>query len=175
MGEARHPLLERTSKLITGDFVTADTGTGAVHIAPGHGMDDYIAGQANKLGMLSPVDDAGLFTAECGIPELTGMHVFKANGRIVEMLAEAGVLLGKEDYVHSYPHCWRSKTPVLFRALEQFFIRIDGIRPQALDEIDKVEWVPAWGRKPDQRHGGIPARLVHLAPAHVGRAAAGVL
>jgi isoleucyl-tRNA synthetase len=144
-GTAQHPFLNRTSKLITGDFVTADTGTGAVHIAPGHGMDDYIAGQANKLGLISPVDDAGCLTEECGVPELVGLHVFKANDVIICMMEESGALLGHETHQHSYPHCWRSKTPVIFRSLDQFFIRIDGIRGQALEEIKKTEWVPAWG------------------------------
>ena len=145
-GEARHPFLDRTSKIILGEFVTADTGTGAVHIAPGHGMDDYIAGQANKLGMLSPVDNAGCFTEECGLPELVGTQVFAANEPIIAMLDAKGALLGCENHVHSYPHCWRSKTPVLFRALEQFFIRIDAIRAQALEEVKRTEWVPAWGQ-----------------------------
>ena len=145
IGAARHPFLDRESKLITGDFVTADTGTGAVHIAPGHGMEDYVAGQANRLGLISPVDDAGCLTSECGVPALVGQHVFKANDTIIGMLAESGALLGSEKHVHSYPHCWRSKTPVIFRALEQFFIRIDGIRARALDEIKKTEWIPAWG------------------------------
>ena len=146
VGAAQHPFLPRVSKLILGEFVTDDTGTGAVHIAPGHGMDDYFAGQANGLGLLSPVDDAGKFTEECGMPEFVGKHVFASNDAIVALLDTQKALLGRENHVHSYPHCWRSKTPVLFRALEQFFIRIDGIRPQALAEIRRVEWVPAWGQ-----------------------------
>jgi isoleucyl-tRNA synthetase len=144
--EAKHPFLDRTSKLILANFVTTDTGTGAVHIAPGHGADDYVAGQQNGLDVLSPVDDAGKFTAEAGLAELVGMHVFKSNDRIIEILTENGFLLGREVYKHSYPHCWRSKTPIIFRAVEQFFISLDTLRGQALDEIDKVEWLPAWGR-----------------------------
>ena len=144
--EAKHPFLNRTSKLILANFVTTETGTGAVHIAPGHGADDYVAGQQNGLAVLSPVDDAGLFTAEAGLDELVGIHVFKSNDRIIEILAESGHLLGREVYKHSYPHCWRSKTPIIFRAVEQFFISLETLRGQALSEIDKVEWLPAWGR-----------------------------
>lgn len=144
--EAKHPFLPRTSKLILANFVTTDAGTGAVHIAPGHGADDYIAGQQNGLEVLSPVDDEGHFTPEVGLPELVGQHVFKSNTRIIEILAESGHLLGKEEYHHSYPHCWRSKTPIIFRAVEQFFISLDTLRGQALEEIDKAKWMPAWGR-----------------------------
>ena len=144
--EAQHPFLDRTSKVILAQFVTTDSGTGAVHIAPGHGADDYAIGQQYGLAVLSPVDDDGKFTAECGVPELVGQHVFKANARVVEILEEKGALLGQETYEHSYPHCWRSKTPIIFRAVEQFFISIDQLREKALTEIDEVEWLPKWGR-----------------------------
>jgi isoleucyl-tRNA synthetase len=144
--EARHPFLDRKSKVILANFVTTETGTGVVHIAPGHGADDYVAGQQNGLAVLSPVDDEGKFTAEVGLDELAGVHVFKSNERIIEILAESGHLLGREVYKHSYPHCWRSKTPIIFRAVEQFFISLETLRGQALGEIDKVEWLPAWGR-----------------------------
>ncbi len=143
---AKHPFIDRSSKLILANFVTTETGTGAVHIAPGHGADDYVAGQQNGLAVLSPVDDGGKFTEEVGVPELVGMHVFKSNGRIIEILTESGHLLGQEVYRHSYPHCWRSKTPIIFRAVEQFFISLKTLRGEALSEIDKVEWLPAWGR-----------------------------
>jgi isoleucyl-tRNA synthetase len=144
--EALHPFLDRRSKLILANFVTTETGTGAVHIAPGHGADDYVAGQQNGLAVLSPVDDAGKFTEEVGVAELVGTHVFKSNTRIIEMLDDSGHLLGQEVYKHSYPHCWRSKTPIIFRAVEQFFISLETLRGQALTEIDKVEWLPSWGR-----------------------------
>jgi isoleucyl-tRNA synthetase len=144
--EAQHPFLDRTSKLILANFVTTETGTGAVHIAPGHGADDYVAGQQNGLAVLSPVDDEGHFTEEVGLAELVGKHVFQSNKRIIEILTESGYLLGEEAYKHSYPHCWRSKTPIIFRAVEQFFISLDTLRGQALEEIDKVKWMPAWGR-----------------------------
>jgi isoleucyl-tRNA synthetase len=154
--EAQHPFLDRTSKLILAPFVTTDAGTGAVHIAPGHGADDYMIGQQYGFDVLSPVDDDGLYTDECGLPELVGMHVFKANARIVEILQEKGALLGEETYEHSYPHCWRSKTPIIFRAVEQFFISMDGLREKALSEIDEVEWLPAWGR--NRIYGTVEAR-----------------
>ncbi len=143
---AKHPFLDRTSKIILANFVTTETGTGAVHIAPGHGADDYVAGQQNNLAVLSPVDDAGKFTHEAGLDELIGVHVFKSNDRIIEILGENGNLLGREVYKHSYPHCWRSKTPIIFRAVEQFFISLETLRGEALREIDKVEWLPSWGR-----------------------------
>ena len=144
--EAKHPFLDRTSKVILANFVTTETGTGAVHIAPGHGADDYIAGQQNGLAVLSPVNDEGHFTEEVGLEELVGMPVFKSNERIIEILVESGHLLGQEEYKHSYPHCWRSKTPIIFRAVEQFFISLETLRGQALEEIDRVKWMPAWGR-----------------------------
>jgi len=144
---ARHPFLDRTSKVILGEFVTTEAGAGVVHIAPGHGADDYAAGQQNGLDVLSPVDDDGKFTDEVGVDEWVGMHVFEANEPIIERLAELGALLGRENYRHQYPHCWRSKTPIIFRAVEQFFISIDALRAGALEAIARVEWLPAWGRK----------------------------
>lgn len=144
--EAQHPFLPRTSRLITADFVTMETGTGQVHIAPGHGKDDYIAGQQNKLPTLSPVDDHGKLTEENGMPQWTGKYVFSVNKEIVEFLREQGSLLAAHDYTHDYPHCWRSKTPVVFRAVEQFFIRVDDIRPGALHAVDETKWLPHWGR-----------------------------
>jgi isoleucyl-tRNA synthetase len=144
--EARHPFLPRASKVILAEFVTTETGTGVVHIAPGHGADDYVAGRQNGLEVLSPVDDQGCFTAEAGLAELVGLHVFQSNDRIIDLLAGSGHLLGREVYKHSYPHCWRSKTPIIFRAVEQFFISLDTLRGEALREIDRVEWLPAWGR-----------------------------
>ena len=144
--EAQHPFLPRKSKIITADFVTMETGTGAVHIAPGHGKDDYIAGQANGLPVLSPVDDFGKFTEDVGVPAWVGKYVFDANAEIVTFLRENGSLLAEQKYTHDYPHCWRSKTPIVFRAVEQFFIKVEAIRADALAAIDKTTWVPAWGR-----------------------------
>lgn len=144
--EAGHPFLPRTSRVIVADFVTMDTGTGQVHIAPGHGKDDYLAGQQNGLPTLSPVDDTGRLTDECGVSEWAGKYVFDANKDIVEFLRGHGSLLAAHDYTHDYPHCWRSKTPVVFRAVEQFFIRVDDIRAEALKAVDETTWLPHWGR-----------------------------
>ncbi len=144
--EAQHPFLERKSRVITADFVTMDTGTGQVHVAPGHGADDYIAGKQHGLPILSPVDDAGKLTDEAGMPAWTGKYVFDANKDVVAHLRENKTLLAEHAYPHSYPHCWRSKTPIVFRAVEQFFIRIDAIRADALTAIDGVTWLPHWGR-----------------------------
>lgn len=143
---ARHPFLPRMSQIILAEFVTTDTGTGAVHIAPGHGADDYNVGRQYGLEIVSPVDDNGRYTSEVGVASLEGKHVFDANNEIVAMLDDSGHLLGREDYLHQYPHCWRSKTPIIFRAVEQFFISMDKLRPKALEEVDKVQWLPAWGR-----------------------------
>jgi isoleucyl-tRNA synthetase len=155
-GEAQHPFLPRGSKIINALFVTDDTGTGAVHMAPGHGTDDYIAGREHGLDILSPVDDAGCYTAECGLPDFVGKHVFKSNEGIIELLQSKGALLGHQAYVHQYPHCWRSKTPIIFRAVEQFFIRISDFRADALKAIDTVNWLPAWGR--NRIHGTVESR-----------------
>ncbi|MEI6872864.1 MAG: isoleucine--tRNA ligase, partial [Verrucomicrobiota bacterium] len=144
--DAQHPFLQRTSKLITADFVTMDSGTGQVHIAPGHGADDYLAGMQNGLPILSPVDAHGKLTEDCGVPEWVGRNVFEANRGVIDRLKELGRLMGEQSYKHSYPHCWRSKTPIVFRAVEQLFIRVDSIRGAALKAAADVEWLPAWGR-----------------------------
>jgi isoleucyl-tRNA synthetase len=174
--KARHPFLDRESIVLTADFVTMDSGTGAVHIAPGHGADDYSLGSTNKLSILSPVDDHGRFTEEAGLPDLIGKYVFDANNDVVNLLRTRGMLLGEQKYHHSYPYCWRSKTPIIFRAVEQFFIRIDAIRGRALEEIHKeVKWIPAWGEnriagtvesRPDwvisrQRSWGVPLPVIY--------------
>ncbi len=143
---AHHPFLDRTASLYTAEFVTLETGSGLVHIAPGHGDDDYQLGRKHGLDLLSPVDDYGKFTEEAGVPSLVGLNVFVGNEEVIRILTERGALLARQDYQHSYPHCWRSKTPILFRAVEQFFIRIDALRETALKEIDETNWIPNWGR-----------------------------
>src|SRR5213079_741512 len=169
--QTQHPFLDRKSTILAADFVTMDTGTGLVHIAPGHGEDDYWLGRANGLEILSPVDDHGRFTDEARLPNLTGKYVFDANTDIINLLRERGMLLGQQNFHHSYPYCWRSKTPIIFRNVEQFFIRIDELRGRALSEIhNEVKWIPAWGEnriagtvesRPDwvisrQRSWGVP-------------------
>src|SRR5881227_750529 len=167
---AQHPFLPRTAAVVAADFVTMDSGTGAVHIAPGHGEEDYSLGRAKGLQILSPVDDHGKFTEEAGLPDLTGKYVFDANPDIVALLRQKGMLLAEQVYQHSYPYCWRSKTPIIFRAVEQFFIRIDDLRADALAAIKGVHWIPPWGEnriagtvesRPDwvisrQRSWGVP-------------------
>ena len=155
-GQARHPFLDRDSKVIFADFVTTESGTGIVHVAPGHGGDDYLAGMANDLEILSPVDDEGKYTEEAGLPELTGKHVLACNETIIKLLSKNERLIGREDYKHSYPHCWRSKTPIIFRAVPQFFIKIDAFRAEALAEIDRVQWLPPRNR--NRIRGTVEAR-----------------
>ena len=165
-----HPFLDRTGQVFTADFVTAEAGTGLVHIAPGHGQDDYQLGQQHGLPILAPVDDRGCLTAEAGVPELTGVYVFKANPMVIRILKDEGHLFAEEEYRHDYPHCWRSKTPIVFRAVKQWFIKVDAFRADALAAIDGVKWIPENGRnrirgavetRPDwcisrQRTWGIP-------------------
>ncbi|MXX11323.1 MAG: isoleucine--tRNA ligase [Nitrospira sp. SB0667_bin_9] len=156
--EALHcqrPLDNGLSPILLGDFVTLEQGTGCVHIAPGHGMDDYLlalkynAGQVltEPLQVKVPVDDHGRFTEE--VHEFAGQHVFKANPAIVEKLKQRGTLLGHETLLHSYPHCWRCKKPVIFRATQQWFVSMDEgrLRERALEEIDRVQWIPERGRE----------------------------
>ena len=203
-----HPFCARTGRLFPADFVTADTGTGFVHIAPGHGADDYNLGRANGLPIYSPVNDDGCLAHTSDLPadqqmpaEMLGKSILEKHGRsdandaVLHDLRVRNALLHQENYHHSYPHCWRSKTPIIFRAMDQWFIRIDHVpnaergtrnaesgqlstlnsqlstlRQQALAEIDRVNWIPDWGKnriegavksRPDwcisrQRSWGVP-------------------
>ena len=141
----RHPLFDRPSRAVFETHVTADAGTGCVHTAPGHGYEDFQVGQKYGLPTLTPVDAEGRFTAEAG--PYAGAKVFESNARIVDDLRAAGRLVHVEKIAHSYPHCWRCKNPLIFRATEQWFLRVDhdGLRERALAEIDRVGWVPRWG------------------------------
>lgn len=143
---AQHPLFKRQSPLILGEHVTLDAGTGCVHTAPGHGMEDFEIGQKYSLGILSPVDAKGNFTSEAG-EDFAGLFVHKeGNQKVIEKLQSAGALLILEDCFHSYPHCWRSKTPIIFRATEQWFCSVEKFRLKALEEIENVQWIPAMGK-----------------------------
>jgi len=152
----RHPWLDRDSNIVLGDYVTQDQGTGCVHIAPGHGQEDYEVGMRYGLPVIAPVDPEGRFTAEAG--DLQGESVFKADPRIVQKLIEHNALLKEDKLTHSYPHCWRCKKPVIFRATEQWFISMEknDLRNQALRAIDEVKWIPPWGR--DRIRGMLEAR-----------------
>lgn len=143
----KHPLYDRDSLVVLGEHVTLDTGTGCVHTAPGHGREDYEVGLAYGLEIYSPVDEDGKFIQS--VEGVAGEFIFKANDKIKEMLREKGALLGEDDMRHSYPHCWRCKKPVIFRATPQWFISMEnnGIREKALKDIERVKWVPHWGRE----------------------------
>ena len=143
--KARHPFLERDSLLILADYVTTDQGTGTVHTAPGHGADDYHSGVKYGLEILNPVDDKGRFYAN--VQHFGGEFVFDANPKIVQLLKERGALLHSERFDHTYPHCPRCHNPILFRATEQWFISMKGLKEQALEEIKRVHWNPEWGQE----------------------------
>jgi isoleucyl-tRNA synthetase len=151
-----HPFIVREGSIVLGDYVTLEAGTGLVHTAPGHGADDFNTGRRYGLEIYTPVNHRGEFTPD--VPYWAGMHVFKANPLIVEHLRETGALVLGESITHSYPHCWRCRNPVIFRGTEQWFVSMDeqGLRRKALAEIDKVKWVPSWGR--DRIHGMIENR-----------------
>jgi isoleucyl-tRNA synthetase len=173
----RHPFYDRESLIILGDHVTLEAGTGCVHTAPGHGADDHIAGKRYGLECYSPVEDNGTFSQ--GVELFEGQFIFKANAEINKTLEEKGALLKQENMSHSYPHCWRCKKPVIYRATPQWFISMDKLklRQKALDEINNVHWIPSWGReriysmiehRPDwclsrQRSWGVPIPVFHCA------------
>ena len=171
-----HPFLDRLEPAVLADYVELDQGTGIVHTAPGHGAEDFLTGQKYGLETYAPLDDDGVFLE--GLPEYKGKDVFTANPIIVELLRSRGALLSATDYKHSYPHCWRCHNPVIFRATEQWFVRMDqvargaqkSLRQEALQEIHNVKWIPGWGEdriyemiesRPDwcvsrQRFWGVP-------------------
>ncbi|MCU7938978.1 MAG: isoleucine--tRNA ligase [gamma proteobacterium symbiont of Bathyaustriella thionipta] len=171
--QLQHPFYERQVPVILGDHVTADSGTGAVHTAPGHGQEDYVVGMQYDLEVDNPVGANGCFVS--GTPLFEGQHVFKANPQVLEVLQEKGALLNHEQMLHSYPHCWRHKTPIIFRATPQWFISMDqsGLRTLATEAARKTVWLPDWGKariegmlenRPDwcisrQRTWGVPITL----------------
>ncbi len=169
----KHPFLDRQVPVVLGDHVTTDAGTGCVHTAPGHGQDDFIVGKQYGLEVDSPVQDNGLFRDD--LPVVGGLHVSKANQPVIDALKEGGTLVALETITHSYPHCWRHKTPIIFRSTAQWFIPMSdgGLLAQARAEVDKVQWLPEWGKariegmlrdRPDwcisrQRTWGVPIAL----------------
>ena len=142
----QHPFYDRQVPIILGDHVTTDAGTGAVHTAPGHGQDDYVVGQKYGLPVDNPVGADGVFLANTEL--FAGEHVFTANAHVLEVLESKNKLLHHQAILHSYPHCWRHKTPIIFRATAQWFISMNKnkLREQALDAVKQVEWIPDWGQ-----------------------------
>ena len=182
---ARHPFIDRASPVVTAEYVTTESGTGCVHTAPGHGAEDYQTGLRYKLPIYCPVGDDGRYLDDGQVPaDLVGLtcletvediekkRLSSANLGVLKKLDAAGALLAKQKYTHSYPHCWRSKTPIIFRAVDQWFVSLDrnGLRDEALRAIEGVKWVPTWGEnrirgavesRPDwcisrQRSWGVP-------------------
>ena len=149
-----HPFIHRDSPVILGDHVTTEAGTGCVHTAPGHGHEDFVVGSKYGLSVLSPVDGQGRFTEEGG--QFAGQLYTEANKGLLELLTANGTLIKQDRVSHQYPHCWRCKQPVFFRATEQWFASVEGFRKAALQEIDRVQWIPAWGR--DRIHNMVANR-----------------
>lgn len=141
----KHPLVDRKSPIILGEHVTLDAGTGSVHTAPGHGLEDYEVGCKYNIEVFSPLDGAGVWTDVVGISELVGVPYYKGNSMVIEMLQNCGALLKQQDIQHSYPHCWRCKKPVIYRATPQWFVKVDKFRQETLDAIHNVKWIPASG------------------------------
>lgn len=141
----KHPLVDRKSPIILGEHVTLDAGTGSVHTAPGHGLEDYEVGCKYGIEVFSPLDGQGIWTDSVGISDLVGVPYYKGNSMVIEMLQKCGALLQQQDIQHSYPHCWRCKKPVIYRATPQWFVKVDKFRDKALEAVHNVKWIPASG------------------------------
>lgn len=141
----KHPLLNRKSPIILGEHVTLDAGTGSVHTAPGHGLEDYEVGCKYGIEVFSPLDGRGVWTDTVGIDELVDVPYYKGNSMVIEMLQNCGALLKQQDIQHSYPHCWRCKKPVIYRATPQWFVKVDKFRDKVLEAVHGVKWIPASG------------------------------
>lgn len=141
----KHPLYNRKSPIILGEHVTTDAGTGAVHTAPGHGLEDYEVGCRYNIEVLSPLDGKGVWTDKVGDKDLEGVPYYKGNSIVIDKLQNCGALLAQEDIQHSYPHCWRCKHPVIYRATPQWFVKVDKFRDAAMNAIKGVKWIPASG------------------------------
>ena len=141
-----HPLVNRKSPIILGEHVTLEAGTGSVHTAPGHGLEDYEVGCKYNIEVFSPLDSKGVWTEAVNDKDLEGIPYYKGNSIVIEKLQNCGALLAKQDIQHSYPHCWRCKNPVMYRATPQWFVKVDRFRDQALEAIKEVKWIPAGGQ-----------------------------
>ena len=141
--KARHPFIDRDSVIVNADYVTMDSGTGCVHTAPGFGADDYITCRRYNIDIIVPVDDKGYQTKDAG--KFAGMYYAESNEAILADMKESGALFASEDIEHEYPHCWRCKNPIIFRATPQWFCSVDAFKEEAVKACDEVEWLPEWG------------------------------
>ena len=179
---AQHPFLDKTSRLLLADYVTMDSGTGCVHTAPGFGADDYLTCLRYGMEMVVPVDDQGRHTDYAG--KYAGLSTEESNPVILEDMRRSGMLFASEEIVHSYPHCWRCKSPIIFRATPQWFCSVDSFKEEAVAACEDVKWLPAWGKErmgamireradgqgAHGRHDPRARRLVHLPSAPLGPA-----